>query len=65
MADEPLAIMDQALAGDGYAFTNKVGEEDKVVIRQRRVAFSYDDTYSPTPLPRLAAVLHNFPQTKG
>jgi Family of unknown function (DUF5678) len=65
VGDEPLAIMDQALAGDGYAYTNKVGEEDKIVIRQRRVSFPYDDTYSPTPLPRMAVVLHNFPQTKG
>jgi hypothetical protein len=39
VGDEPLAIMDQALAGDGYAYTNKVGEEDKIVIRQRRVSF--------------------------
>ena len=60
VGDEPLAIMDQALADDGYAYTNKVGEEDKIVIRQRRVAFSYDDTYSPTPLPRLAAVSTTF-----
>jgi hypothetical protein len=35
VGDEPLAIMDQALASDGYAYTNKVGEEDKIVIRQR------------------------------
>ena len=64
VGDEPLAIMDLALASDGYAYTNKVGEEDKIVIRQRRVSFPYDDTYSPTPLPRMGAVLHNFPQTK-
>jgi Family of unknown function (DUF5678) len=38
VGDEPLAIMDQALA-DGYAYTNKVGDEDKIVIRQRRVSF--------------------------
>jgi Family of unknown function (DUF5678) len=65
VADEPLSIMEQALAEDGYAYTNKVGEEDKIVIRQRRVSFRYDDTYSPTPLPRMVAVLHNFPQTKN
>jgi hypothetical protein len=61
VGDEPLAIMDQALAGDGYAYTNKVGAEDKIVIRQRRVSFPYDDTYSPMPLPRMAVVLQNFP----
>jgi hypothetical protein len=57
--------MEQALAEDGYAYTNKVGEEDKIVIRQRRVSFPYDDTYSPTPFPRMTAVLHNFSQTKS
>jgi ubiquinone biosynthesis protein UbiJ len=36
--DDPLSIMEQALAEDGYAYTNRVGEEDKIVVRQRRVA---------------------------
>jgi hypothetical protein len=48
VADEPLSIMEQALAEEGYAYTNKVGDEDKIVIRQRRVSFPYDDSYSPT-----------------
>jgi hypothetical protein len=65
VADEPVSIMDQALADDGYAYTNKVGEEDRIVIRQRRASFSYDNTYSPTPLPRMTAVLHNFSRTKS
>ncbi len=38
VADEPLSIMEQALAEDGYAYTNKVSDEDKIVIRQRRVS---------------------------
>jgi mRNA degradation ribonuclease J1/J2 len=38
VGDDPLSIMEQALAEDGYAYTNKVGEEDKIVVRQRRVA---------------------------
>jgi hypothetical protein len=58
-------MMEQALADDGFAYTNKVGEEDKIVIRQRRVSFPYDDAYSPTPIPRMVAVLHNFTQTKS
>jgi hypothetical protein len=65
IGDEPLGVMDQALAEDGYAYTNKVGDEDKIVIRQRRVSFPYDAAYSPTPLPRIAAVLDNFRQTKS
>ena len=46
--------MEQALAEDGYAYTNKVGDEDKIVIRQRRVSFRYDDAYLPTPLGAIA-----------
>jgi len=42
VADEPLSIMEQALADDGYAYTNKVGDEDKIVIRQRRSLTSYN-----------------------
>jgi hypothetical protein len=40
VGDDPLSIMEQALAEDGYAYTNKLGEEDKIVIRQRRVSFA-------------------------
>ena len=65
VGDDPLSIMDQALAEDGYAYTNKVGDEDRIVVRLRRVSFPYDDTYSLTPLPRMAAVLYNLPQTKS
>jgi hypothetical protein len=39
VGDDPLSLMDHALAEDGYAYTNKVGAEDKIVIRQRRVSF--------------------------
>ena len=42
-----------------------MGDEDKIVIRQRRISFPYDDAYSPTPLPRREAVLHNFQRTKS
>jgi hypothetical protein len=37
VGDDPLSIMEGALADDGYAYTNKVGEEDRIVVRQRRV----------------------------
>ena len=50
VADEPLSIMEQALAEDGYAYTNKVGDEDKIVVRQRRLSFRYDDAYLPKEL---------------
>jgi len=68
VSDDPLSIMEQALAEDGYAYTNKVGEEDKIAVRQRRVSFPYDkvsfpydNTYSPMPIPRITAALRNFP----
>lgn len=41
VGDDLLSIMEQALAEDGYAYTNKVGGEDTVVIRQRRRSFGY------------------------
>ena len=67
VAEEPLSIMEQALAEDGYAYTNKVGDEDKIVIRQRRVSFPYDDAYSATPLPRVTiiafTIASSFPRT--
>lgn len=65
VGDDPVSIMETALAEDGYAYTNKVGEEDKIVIRQRRISFGYDATYSPTAMPRITATFHNFAQTKS
>lgn len=65
VGNDPLSIMEQALAEDGYAYMNKVGEEDQIVVRQRRVSFPYDETYSPTPIPRITVTLHNFARTKS
>lgn len=33
---DPLSIRELPLAEDAYAYTNKVGDEDKIVVRQRR-----------------------------
>ena len=65
VGDDPLSIMEKALAEDGYAYTNKVGEEDNIVIRQRRRSFGYDETYAPTAMPRITATFHNFARTKS
>lgn len=65
VGNDPLAIMEQALAEDGYAYVNKVGGEDNIVIRQRRRSFGYDETYAPTAMPRITATFHNFPRTKS
>ena len=35
VGNDPLSIMEQALAEDGYAYMNKVGEEDKIVVRHQ------------------------------
>lgn len=65
VGSDPLSIMEKALAEDGYAYTNKVGEEANIVVRQRRVSFGYDETYAPTALPRITATFHNFARTKS
>ncbi len=38
VGNDPLSIMEKALVEDGYAYTNKVGEEEKIVIRHRSAA---------------------------
>jgi hypothetical protein len=65
VGNDPLSIMEQALAEDGYAYVNKVGGEDDIVIRQRRRSFGYDETYAPTAMPRITATFLNFARTKN
>lgn len=65
VGDSPVSIMREALAEDGYAYTNKVGEEDRVVVRQRRASFAYDLAYSPTAIPRIAVVFRDFAETRA
>ena len=45
VGNDPVSIMEQALSEEGYAYTNKVGDEDKIVVRQHRISFPYDDAY--------------------
>jgi hypothetical protein len=45
VGDDPVSIMDEALREDGYAYTNKVGEEEKIVVTKRRKKFDYDTSY--------------------
>ena len=42
VGDDPLAFAEQAAAEDGYAYCSLVGQEDGVVIRQRRASLSYN-----------------------
>lgn len=59
VGDDPVSIMDKALREDGYAYTNKVGDEEKIIIRKRRRKFNYDVTYAPNAMPRISVKFSN------
>jgi hypothetical protein len=59
VGDDPVSIMDEAIREDGYAYTNKVGEEEKIIVRKRRRKFNYDKNYAPTALPRINTNIAN------
>jgi len=63
IGDDMLSILEKALSEDGYAYANKLGEEDKIIVQKRRIEFSYDQKYSPTPIPRVTAKFYNFTQS--
>ncbi len=44
VGDDLISIADEAIRDDGYAYTNKVGDEDKIVVMKRRRKFAYDTT---------------------
>jgi hypothetical protein len=59
VGDDPVSIMDEAIREDGYAYTNKVGDEEKIVVTKRRKKFDYDTSYAPTALPRISGYFSN------
>lgn len=59
VGDDLVSIVDEALREDGYAYTNKVGEEEKIVVRKRRRKFNYDLNYEQNPMPRISAKFSN------
>ncbi|MBM3238017.1 hypothetical protein FJZ31_17135 [Candidatus Poribacteria bacterium] len=65
VGDDMISIMDKALSEDGYAYVNKLGEEDKIIIKSRRIEFAYDQSYSPTPIPIVTATFYNFDQSRS
>ena len=65
VGDNMISIMDKALSEDGYAYVNKLGEEDKIIIKSRRIEFAYDQSYSPTPMPLVTATFYNFDQSRS
>ena len=65
VGDDLISVAHKAVAQDGYAYTNKVGEEDKIVVRTRRVTFPYDGGYGPVAMPRVTAVVRNPRDTRS
>lgn len=59
VGDDLVLIVGEATREDGYAYTNKVGDEDKIIVRKRRRKFSYDKSYTPTALPRIGLKFSN------
>ncbi|HET6881050.1 MAG TPA: DUF5678 domain-containing protein [Pirellulales bacterium] len=58
-----LTVSEAAAASPGHPYIAFVGAEEKVVFKVRRVAFSYDQTYQPFPLPRVTATYWNHAET--
>jgi hypothetical protein len=59
VGDDLVSIIDEAIREDGYAYTNKVGDEDKVIVTKRRRKFSYDTNYVPNAMPQVGAKFSN------
>jgi hypothetical protein len=59
VGDDLVSIAGEATREDGYAYTNKVGDEEKIIVRKRRRKFSYDKSYTPTALPRISVKFSN------
>ena len=59
VGNDPVSIIDEATREDGYAYANKVGDEEKLIVRKRRRKFHYDDNYTPIALPRMSANFSN------
>jgi hypothetical protein len=58
-----LKVTKAAAATGGHPYIALVGAEDTVVFRVRRVAFAYDQTYQPFPLPRVTVTFWNHAET--
>jgi hypothetical protein len=59
VGDDLVSIADEAIREDGYSYTNKVGDEDKIIVTKRRRKFSYDESYVPNAMPRVSARFSN------
>ncbi|MGH7597077.1 MAG: DUF5678 domain-containing protein [bacterium] len=51
VGDDLISIADEAIQDDGYAYTNKVGDEDKVIVTKRRRKFSSTASIYPASEP--------------
>jgi predicted aspartyl protease len=60
-----IEVSDTAAASGGHPFIARVGAEDEVIFRIRRVEFAYDQTYQPFPLPRISITFWNHAETQS
>lgn len=63
VGDDLLAVLDAGAAVHPQAYFARVGEEDRVVFRNRLQVFAYDLGYRPFPLPRAAVTFLNHAET--
>lgn len=61
--DDMIELIQASLKEDGYAYTNKVGDEDKLRFKRRRVSFAYNTDYSPSALPQVRVKFSNYFRT--
>jgi predicted aspartyl protease len=60
VSDDPLrAAHESSKKGYKYSYFNRVGFEDKTEFKIRRITFPYDTSYSPFPIPKASARVHN------
>ncbi len=58
-----LRVTEKAARSGGHPYIALVGAENAVGFRVRRVAFPYDQTYQPVPLPRMTVTFWNHGET--
>lgn len=58
-----MKVTESAAAAGGHPFIARVGAEDQVTFRMRRVEFAYDANYQPFPLPLITVTFWNHTET--
>src|SRR5713101_413731 len=60
-----IQVSDAAAASGGHPFIAKVGAEEEVIFRFRRVEFSFDQSYQPFAIPRVSVTFWNHSETRS